>query len=191
MFARAPTTPRPNLVATLGALAATEAPTLRPGMPLTIGRGARRIGAATAGLGGIGTGAGSAIGAETRTGTGPGAGSRTGCGIEATVAIARWEAGTFFALRGGFFTGVTVLDEPVRSAGADRSSDGCRPDGARRAAAARCWFIHASRSTCHWSSTSVGVSMVRSTLVSAEPRSSSPPGWVGSVTTNERFSIRI
>ncbi len=78
LFARAPTTPRPNLVATLGALAATEAPTLRPGMPLTTGRGARRIGAATARLGGTVTGGDFTTGAETRTGTGPGAGSRTG-----------------------------------------------------------------------------------------------------------------
>ena len=76
LFAQGPTAPRPNLAATLGALAA--APTLRPGMALTTGRGARRIGAATAGLGGTGTGAGSAIGAETSTGTGPGDGSRTG-----------------------------------------------------------------------------------------------------------------
>ena len=67
LFARGPTAPRPNLVAALGVLAA--APTLRPGMALTTGRGARRIGAATARLGGTITGAGSAIGAGTRTRT--------------------------------------------------------------------------------------------------------------------------
>ena len=102
MLARTAAPPRPKPVT---ALTATEAPTLRPGMPLTTGRGARLTGAATAGLAGTGSGAGFTIGAEIRRGTGPVAGSRTGCGIEATVAISRLEAGTFFGPGGGFSTG--------------------------------------------------------------------------------------